>query len=54
MIIVYSKHAEKRIGERNISRTLIEDVLKNPNSVENQSNQVKASKLVSGKAIVVI
>ena len=54
MIIIYSKHAEKRIDERGISRTMIEDVLGNPDIVENQSDQKKAAKIVNGKAIVVM
>ena len=54
MIIIFSKHAEKRMDERHISRAMIEDVLGNPDDVKNQSSQIKAAKIVNGKVIVAI
>ena len=54
MIVIYSKHAERRMGERGISRTLVEDVIRNPDTVKNKSDQKMASKVIDGKAIIVI
>lgn len=54
MIVIYSKHAERRMGERGISRKMVEDVLRDLDTVKNQSDQKMASKVVDGKAIVVI
>ena len=54
MIVIYSKHAERRMEERGISRTIVEAVLGNPDTKETQSNQKRAVKIVDGKAIIVI
>ncbi len=54
MIVIYSKHAERRMEERGISRTIVEAVIGNPDTKETQSNQKRAVKIVDGKAIIVI
>ncbi|MDA8143739.1 MAG: DUF4258 domain-containing protein [Thermoplasmatales archaeon] len=54
MIVIYSKHAERRMEERGISRTIVEAVIGNPDTEETQSNQKRAVKIVDGKAIIVI
>ncbi len=41
MIVIYYKHAERRMEERGISRTIVEAVLGNPDTEETQSNHIR-------------
>ena len=55
MEIVYTEYAEESIADRNISKSIIENTLKNPEEVvEGKENRKIAHKVIGNKLLRVI
>jgi len=55
MDVVYTRHAEEKIAERKLSKTIIENALKNPDTVlESISEKRIAHKLIRNKLLRIV
>lgn len=53
-MIIYTKHAIKRIKERGISKSDIEKVIKNPDHIQRDNNRIIANKKVNKRTLEIV
>lgn len=54
MIIFYSKHAQKRMEERHITREEVEEAISHPDRTVDEHEQVRIIKELQGMVLIVI
>ncbi|MBN1377412.1 DUF4258 domain-containing protein [Candidatus Woesearchaeota archaeon] len=54
MRFIYSKHAEKRLKERNILKIWVEETIKYPDLISRKKNKYCVVKKLNGKTLKVV
>lgn len=54
MIITFSKHAVKRMIQRNVSEQLVLEILESPDEIVRDEDQIKAMKRVRDKIVIIV